>query len=88
MSQSRRLIFIKWRKRIREIIFLSDTKAGKVFDIILIVLIIFSVLTVMLESVAVVRAYFLTYLVKIEWIVTIIFLLEYIVRVCCASRPS
>ena len=88
MSQSRRLIFIKWRKRIREIIFLSDTKAGKVFDIILIVLIIFSVLTVMLESVAVVRAYFLTYLVKIEWIVTIIFLLEYIVRVCCAARPS
>ena len=44
-----------WRLRLHEIIFEADTPAGKLFDIILIVAIILSVIAVMFDSVAEVR---------------------------------
>ncbi len=40
-----------WQQKMHEIIFEADTKAGKWFDILLLILILMSVITVMLESV-------------------------------------
>ena len=57
-----------WRAKAHEIIFEADTPAGKAFDIALIFTIIFSVVAVMLESVAPVRARYGSVLRVTEWV--------------------
>ncbi|UCD50959.1 MAG: ion transporter [Phycisphaerales bacterium] len=76
-----------WRKTLFEIIFESDTPAGKWFDLALIVVILLSVLTVMLDSVSSIRARHGTLLQTLEWGFTIVFTIEYILRLLCVSRP-
>ena len=68
------------RERIHEIIFGHDTPAGKTFDIALIVVIILSVLTVMLDSVESVHERYGPLLWAAEWVFTILFTL-----VCLAA---
>ncbi|NJC26188.1 ion transporter [Neolewinella antarctica] len=75
------------RDRIHEIIFEADTPTGKYFDIILLVLIVLSVLTVMLESSEQwQRDYGRTFLI-LEWIFTIIFTIEYVLRLWTTIKP-
>ena len=50
--------FYEWRTSLHEIIFESDTRAGKLFDELLIVNILLSVIAVMLDSVSMVRIKF------------------------------
>ena len=69
-----------WRAKAHEIIFEADTPAGKAFDIALIFTIILSVIAVMLESVAPVRARYGSVLRDTEWVITILFTIEYIAR--------
>jgi len=70
-----------------EIIFRAETPAGKWFDVLLIVSIVLSVIVVMLDSVAAIRAEHGALLYGLEWVFTGLFTLEYIVRlVCAASR--
>ena len=76
-----------WRARTHEIIFEADTPAGKTFDIVLIVCIIASVVAVMLDSVGGVRRVHGELLYKIEWFFTILFTIEYILRLLCVGRP-
>lgn len=76
-----------WRDRWYEIIFEADTPAGKTFDILLLVAIVLSVLVVMCESVAAIRTSHQTLLIRLEWFFTLLFTLEYIVRITCAPRP-
>ena len=76
-----------WKDNLHEIIFEADTPAGKVFDISLIITILLSVLVVMLESISIVRAEYEYELHVIEWIFTIIFTVEYILRLICLHRP-
>jgi voltage-gated potassium channel len=76
-----------WRKRLRQIIFESDTPAGKTFDVVLIWSIVLSVMTVMLESVAGIRAAYGDVLYAIEWFFTILFTVEYVLRLICVERP-
>lgn len=77
----------KWRANLHEVIFEADTVAGKTFDILLIISIIVSVLAVMLESVASIRATHGTLLYNIEWFFTILFTVEYVLRLICIGRP-
>lgn len=77
-----------WKNRLHEIIYEADTPMGKWFDIILIIIIIFSVLLIMLESVKSIDMEYHYLLLTLEWIVTIFFTIEYIARIVCIKKPS
>ncbi|WP_245706028.1 ion transporter [Catalinimonas alkaloidigena] len=77
-----------WRLRLHEIIFESDTPAGKAFDVVLLILILFSILIVMLESVDSVARRHGEMLRLVEWIVTLLFTIEYGLRILSAGRAS
>lgn len=80
--------YAPWRNSIHEIIFEADTKAGKAFDVALLVLIILSIVLVMLESVeAYDRAYGYHFAI-LEWVLTVFFTIEYILRLVCVYKPS
>ena len=76
------------RARIQEIIFESDTPAGKLFDEALIVAIILSVIIVMLDSVQSMNAAYGNALYFAEWLFTLVFTVEYILRLVCVGRPA
>lgn len=76
-----------FRERLWRIIFLSDTRLGRLFDISLLLVIGLSILVVMLESVEPLRARHETAFFVIEWTVTGIFTLEYLVRLWVVRRP-
>jgi voltage-gated potassium channel len=76
-----------WRDTLREIIFEAETPAGKAFDIGLLIAIILSVVAVLLESVADVRAQYGGMLRAAEWFFTILFTIEYLLRLICVGRP-
>lgn len=69
------------KQRLFIIIFGTDTKSGKFFDVALIILIALSVIAVMLESVDFIAEKYGTFLHTFEWIITIAFTLEYIARI-------
>lgn len=71
------------RRRIFEIIFLSNTPAGKLFDIILLIAIAASVAVVMLESVASINMGRERLFWSAEWFFTILFTVEYVLRIWC-----
>lgn len=77
----------KLKKHIHDIIFESDTKAGKVFDIMLLVTISFSVVIVMLNSVSSLHDKHGDLFLSIEWIITIIFTIEYFLRIYAEKKP-
>ena len=77
----------KLRNRIYEIIFEADTRAGKIFDEVLLGIILLSILLVMLESVAGIRLKYYTILRALEWSITIIFTTEYLLRVWVTPKP-
>lgn len=77
----------KARAKLHEIIYEADTPAGKLFDIILLSLIIISIAAVMLESVESIRILYGFELAVAEWIVTIFFTFEYIGRIITVRRP-
>ncbi len=75
------------RERLREIIFEADTPAGRVFDVALLWAIAASVVVVMLETVADVRASYGRLLVTAEWVFTGLFTVEYMLRLYVSPRP-
>ena len=75
-----------WRTRLHEIIFEADTHAGKVFDIALLIAILLSVLVVMLESVKDIKTSYTTLLTTAEWVFTILFTIEYVLRLICVRK--
>ena len=76
-----------WRTLLHEIIFEADTPVGKAFDIVLIWSIIISVMTVVLESVTGFRNAYGKVFYTIEWFFTILFTIEYFLRLISLSRP-
>jgi len=76
-----------WRHELHEIIFEADTPAGKLFDVVLLVMIVLSVAAVVLESIAAVRARYGTALRVSEWVFTGLFTVEYLVRLVSVRRP-
>ena len=79
--------YTKWQARLHEIIYESNTKAGKAFDVFLLILIITSILTVMLDSVEQWHSRFGTLFYILEWIFTAIFTIEYILRLISIRKP-
>lgn len=76
-----------WRERLRSIIFLADTRAGRLFDVVLIVVIIASVLVVLAESSVTTGEAWSVPLRAAEWTFTMIFLAEYLARLVAVRQP-
>jgi voltage-gated potassium channel len=76
-----------WRGGLHEVIFEAETPAGRAFDVALIGLIILSVLAVMLESIGAVRERYGAELYAAEWAFTLIFTVEYVLRLFSVRRP-
>jgi voltage-gated potassium channel len=76
-----------WRDRLHEIIFEADTRAGKLFDVSLICSIVLSVAVVLLDSMVVVRARYGALMYAAEWFFTVLFTIEYILRLISVGRP-
>jgi voltage-gated potassium channel len=77
-----------WRLRLFTIIFEADTRAGRLFDLALIWLILISVGVVVLDSFEPLHARWGSLLGALEWIFTVIFTIEYLARLACVRRPS
>ena len=86
-SQSEEAPLSPLRARLHEIIFEADTPAGKAFDVALLLAIALSVAAVMLESVAPIRERYGPELYLAEWFFTILFTVEYILRLFCVRYP-
>ncbi len=76
-----------WRRRAYEIIVESDTRAGRLFDLGLIAAIIFSVLVVVIDSVAALSARFGDAFDVLQWSFTLLFTIEYLLRLACVKQP-
>ncbi len=77
----------KVRAKLYEIIFGTDTFGGKLFDLLLLVVILISVITVMLETVPSIGNKYGYIFDTIEWTVTILFSIEYLVRIWIVPKP-
>ncbi len=75
------------RDKIFVIIFGTDTRAGRKFDIVLLWMIILSVSIVVLESVTSLRQSYHTIFMSTEWFFTLLFTLEYVLRIYSSPRP-
>ena len=73
------------KQKLREIIFGYRTKAGKRFDIILLVAILISVIAVMLDSDKEIHKQYGRLLLIAEWFFTLLFTVEYILRLYCST---
>ena len=76
-----------WRHRLHEIIYEADTAWGRVFDIILLFLIVLSVLMVCLESVDSINQQYREIFNYFEWGITFIFTIEYLLRLLVVRKP-
>ena len=76
-----------WKVRIHEIIYEADTRGGKIFDVILLIAIFASIVLVMLESVESFDNKYHTFLNVSEWIITILFSIEYVLRTISIKKP-
>jgi voltage-gated potassium channel len=76
-----------WRRRLHSIIFEAETPAGRAFDFVLLGCILLSVLAVMLESVAAIRTAHGATLIILEWGFTLLFTVEYLLRLVSVRRP-
>lgn len=87
MSEEIQSVNKGWRSKIFKIIYHADTPAGKWFDIILILFIILSVLTIILDSVVELHVNYGELLKASEWFFTIIFTFEYFLRLISIRKP-
>ena len=77
-----------WRLKLYTIIFEADTRAGRLFDLALVWLILASVVVVVVDSFEAMHARWGTMLAALEWFFTLTFTLEYVARLACVRRPS
>ncbi|MFY9241805.1 MAG: ion transporter [Polaribacter sp.] len=77
-----------WKSKLHEIIYEADTPEGKLFDVVLLVAIIASILLVMLESVESFDAKYHSFIDIGEWVITILFSIEYLLRIISIKKPT
>jgi voltage-gated potassium channel len=77
-----------WRIKLYHIIYEADTPLGKLFDVVLLILIVLSIILVMLESVASYNLKYHDQFYIAEWIITIFFSIEYILRIITIEKPK
>lgn len=76
-----------WRQTLYRVIFGHDTRAGRAFDVALIIAILGSVAAVMVDSIQPIRVQYRAELQAVEWGFTILFTIEYLLRMACVDRP-
>lgn len=76
------------RDRLREIIFEADTPLGKLFDVVLLVAIVLSIVAVSLESIVSFREAYGPWLRAMEWVFTVLFTVEYVARLATARNAG
>ena len=76
-----------WRAKLHEVIFEADTPAGRLFDIALMLLILASVAAVMIETLPTLTPEARRLLHYAEWAFTILFTIEYVLRLCAVRSP-
>ena len=86
-SRNSKKFLAKERLLLHEIIFEAETPAGKLFDLLLIISIFLSIFVVMLDSMKDINEIYGEYLYILEWTFTIIFTMEYALRIFCIGKP-
>jgi len=87
-SEKPQIKLARWRERLHEIIFEADTKAGKTFDVALIIAILVSVAVVILSTLdSAGDPPYKTIFLALEWGFTVVFTVEYVLRLCIVKRP-
>jgi len=76
-----------WRLKLYTVIFESDTRAGLLFDVALLVAIVASVAVVMFDSIQPLSGRYDSPLEALEWLFTLLFTVEYLARLVCVERP-
>jgi voltage-gated potassium channel len=76
-----------WQMKLHEVIYESETPAGKAFDVSLLAFIVISILVVMLDSVNSLHDKYGDFFYALEWFFTCVFTIEYILRLICIRRP-
>jgi voltage-gated potassium channel len=77
---------MNWKDKLYEVIFEADTAEGRTFDILLLVAIVLSTIIIMLESVPSIAAANRDSFIVAEWIFTVLFTTEYVLRIIAARR--
>ena len=77
----------KWKDKLHEVIFEAETRAGKSFDIWLLIFIFLSLIVVMLDSVESIQLIYAKELIIAEWFFTILFTVEFILRLISVNKP-
>ncbi|MGB5211993.1 MAG: ion transporter [Gammaproteobacteria bacterium] len=75
------------RRRVFELIFMSDTAAGRNVDLLLLVAILASVAAIVLSSISSIHEHYGVVLFRLEWLFTGLFTVEYIIRLWCLREP-
>jgi len=78
----------RWKTRLHEIIYEADTPMGKLFDVVLLLTIVISIILVMLESISSFSTRYFREFIIAEWIITILFTIEYILRIVAINKPK
>ena len=81
------MVEVSLRDKIYRVIFGTDTPAGQRFDIVLIYLILISVAAVILDSIESVNREYGMWLFRLEWVFTLLFSLEYLMRIYSSPKP-
>ena len=76
-----------WKTKLHEVIYEADTPSGKLFDVLLLIFIILSIVLVMLESVVSIDREYHRLLYIGEWVVTVLFTIEYLLRIISVKKP-
>lgn len=76
-----------FRQQTATIIYGTNTVAGRLFDLILLAVIVISVFLTMMETVAGFEAKYHDERIILEWIITIFFTVEYFLRIISINKP-
>jgi voltage-gated potassium channel len=79
---------MSWKEKIHEVIYEADTKAGKIFDVALLIVILASLALVVLDSVNHISLEYHSLFITLEWIITIFFTIEYALRIISIKQPK
>ncbi|MFV9485111.1 ion transporter [Christiangramia sp. ASW11-125] len=77
-----------WKHKLHEVIYEADTPAGKTFDVAILLVILISVALVMMESVSWMLEKYATEFYIAEWVITVIFTIEYVLRIITINKPK
>ena len=78
----------RWQQILHEVIFEADTRGGKLFDVALLIAILGSIAVVMMESVNPIYQRYGTILRTLEWTLTVLFTVEYVLRLLCVKKAA